>query len=136
MQTLAIAVRRLAAAEIKARLYTKVKPIPCWQTCWETMRATASAPQRHAAAAGPGARSRAGGGGVRRARRAARVRGRAAQDGWEPARGPRAPCAGVPVPAGRRHAAQPHAVDDALDHRLVEPLDRLVAIPLPLGANL
>ncbi len=32
------------AAEIKARLYPKVKPIPCWQTCWETMQPNASGP--------------------------------------------------------------------------------------------
>ena len=31
-------------AEIKARLYPSVSPIPCWQTCWETMRPNASAP--------------------------------------------------------------------------------------------
>ena len=32
------------AAEIKARLYPRVSPIPCWQTCWEVMVPNASAP--------------------------------------------------------------------------------------------
>uniref|UniRef100_A0A7S2GI19 Uncharacterized protein n=1 Tax=Haptolina brevifila TaxID=156173 RepID=A0A7S2GI19_9EUKA len=32
------------AAEIKARLYPKVAPIPCWQTCWEPMVLNASGP--------------------------------------------------------------------------------------------